>query len=948
MAGEFVCSLGHRWRIDAQVGAIDRKAARCPHCGNAGHSTDDQSPLETSLAPMETLAPGEVPSLVSPLDTVILRPDDKHRLEATRPLPRIPGYDIVEELGRGGMGVVYKARHKELGRYVAVKTVLAGPWASDEVIHRFRAEAEAVARLQHPNIVQIYDIGEYDCLQYLVLEYVSGGTLSAKLDGRPQPVAVAAQIVEALSRAVAYAHREGVVHRDLTPANVLLCAAPGAQAAKSDTADEHVFDPRQFTAKITDFGLAKRLDMDAGTTRTGAVMGTPSYMSPEQASGQAQSVGPAADIYALGALLYQLLTGRPPFVGETAVATIEQVQHQDPVPPIRLQPRTPRDLDTICLKCLEKDPRKRYASANDLADDLQRFLTGVPIRARRTSAISRGIRWSKRKPATAALLAVSGLMIVVFLVGSQAYNRVIRSERDRAEHNFRLALRAVDDMLTEVGETSLAFEPGMDEKRRVLLKKALALYQEFLTQKVDDARLRLETAHAHRRVGDIERWLGDYSAAPGAYASAIAILNRLRALEPSNAEYRRWLAYCHNFLGEAQRQAGQTAEAERSYISAIGVARLLRDDVPDLLDAQQELARASYNLGILYRETSRPGRAERTLNEAIGLLTRLVSEDPENVSYRQDLARAHINLGPVLRASMRFADAQKNYDSAIELLGALVDQLPARADYGFELAVVHSNRGNLHHDRKASEEALADYDRASNLLRALIADHPRVPTFRQELANVQNSLAAMQAAGDDLPGAEKTWTEAVGLLRQLVKQNANLPSYRADLGMALGNLGWVRAQQRRFSEAGDTLRDGIDQLDSSLQANPRHPDYTASLRSQLHQLAEVSLELADYGTVKDVAGQLATLEGPSGQDDLAAALFLVRAAGLISENSQRTPQHVAAAKEFCEEAARLIRGAAAKSVDEDWIERNKAFFAARFDDYPDLKDALAQYKAAGR
>src|SRR5205085_4351663 len=243
----------------------------------------------------------------------------------------------------------------ELGRYVAIKTVLAGPWASDEVIHRFRAEAEAVARLQHPNIVQIHDVGEFDCLQYLVLEYVSGGTLSAKLNGRPQPVNVAAQLVETLSRAVAYAHREGIVHRDLTPANVLLCAAPGAKSAKSNDDDE-TFDPRQFTPKITDFGLAKRLDMDSGTTRTGAVMGTPCYMSPEQASGQAQDVGPTADVYALGALLYQLLTGRPPFLGETAVATLEQVLRQDPVPPIRLQPKTPRDLDTVCLKCLEKDP----------------------------------------------------------------------------------------------------------------------------------------------------------------------------------------------------------------------------------------------------------------------------------------------------------------------------------------------------------------------------------------------------------------------------------------------------------------------------------------------------------------------------------------------------------------------------------------------------------------
>jgi eukaryotic-like serine/threonine-protein kinase len=945
MAGELVCSLGHRWQTEALAGAVEPTSGRCPQCGNVGHSIGER-PDETLVTPVETLAPGDVPSLIVPLETVVLRADGSHFAESARPLPRIPGYDIVEELGRGGMGVVYKARHTELGRYVAIKTVLAGPWASDEVIHRFRAEAEAVARLQHPNIVQIYDVGEFDCLQYLVLEYVSGGTLSTKLNGRPQPVTMAAELIETLSRAVAYAHREGVVHRDLTPANVLLCTAPAAKVTSS-TADDDALDLRQFIPKITDFGLAKRLDTDGGTTRTGAVMGTPSYMSPEQASGQAQEVGPAADVYALGAILYQLLTGRPPFLGETAVATLEQVLRQEPVPAIRLQPKTPRDLDTICLKCLEKDPAKRYPAANELADDLQRFLTGMPVRARRASSLSRAVRWSRRKPAAAALLAVSVLAVIVFLGASQAYNRVIKAERDRAEQNFRVALGAIDEMLTEVGETDLAFEPGMDEKRRTLLRKALSRYQEFLSHKADDARLRLETAHAHRRIGDIERWLGNFAIAPASYRKSIQLLKKLQTEQPNNPEYRRWLMYCYNFLGEAWRQSSRPGVAEQSYKAALQAARQLHKEFPDATQYQQELARAEYNLGILYRETNRAQEAERALNEAIQLLTTLVHGDAKNPEYRQELARAHINLGPVLRASKRFEPADLHYARAIELLSGLIEQFPDRPDYGLELAVGFANRGNLNHDAGEREAARANYEQARSLLRGLAGDHPRVPLFRHELANMLNSLAASQVADEGTAAAEKTWAEAAGLLRDLVAQHSGTLTYRADLGMTLGNLGWALAREKRFPEARDSLREGISQLDRALGDKSTHPDYAQSLRTQLDELANVSFELADHESAAAAAHRIAALPGVASETKLKGALYLVRAAAVVQRKDDKNKSFGrATVDDYCQQAADLIRAAADGKPDREWTEANRAALAAQAERHPSLREALAYYDAA--
>lgn len=278
-----------------------------------------------------------------------------------QPLPQVAGYELLEVIGHGGMGVVYKARQKGLNRIVALKMVLAGIKASPVSLARFRAEAEAVAHLDHANILQIYEIGEHDGSPFLVLEYVSGGSLAQQLDGTPVAAKQAAYLVMSLARAVEHAHQRGIVHRDLKPANVLLLA--------------------DGTPKIADFGLAKRADSEQIHTQTGAILGSPSYMAPEQAAGATDKIGPATDVYALGAILYELLTGRPPFKGASLMETIEQVCEHDPASIRSLQPKTPRDLETICLKCLEKQQQRRYASAAELADDLQQFLRGDPISA---------------------------------------------------------------------------------------------------------------------------------------------------------------------------------------------------------------------------------------------------------------------------------------------------------------------------------------------------------------------------------------------------------------------------------------------------------------------------------------------------------------------------------------------------------------------------------------
>jgi WD40 repeat protein len=349
------------------------------------------------------------------------------------------------------MGVVYKARQLSLNRIVALKMILAGAHAGMEDLARFRAEALAVARLQHPNIVQIYEVGDQDGLPYFALEYVEGSHLGQYLNGSPQPPQEAAQLLEMLAHAVQAAHDAGLVHRDLKPANILLQEdlTQRRQDAKKDqeTKKEELPPSTALTPslapwrlcvrsslipKITDFGLAKQLDSEHGQTRSGAVVGTPSYMAPEQAAGKSKEIGPATDVYALGAILYECLTGRPPFKGATPLETLELVRQAEPVPPSRLTPRLPRDLETICLKCLHEEPAGRYASARDLAQDLRRFLDGRPVHARPVGPAGRLWRWSRRHPA-AALLAAAAVVFVFVLLPLGVWYQFSLTEARNAE-----------------------------------------------------------------------------------------------------------------------------------------------------------------------------------------------------------------------------------------------------------------------------------------------------------------------------------------------------------------------------------------------------------------------------------------------------------------------------------------------------------------------------------
>ena len=756
---------------------------------------------------------------------------------------RVPGYEILSELGRGGMGVVYKARQLGLNRLVALKMILSGDYAAASDLARFRLEAEAVAKLQHPGIVQVYAIDEVDGKPYFCLEFVNGGPLQKKLAGNPQSPRRAAHLVEKLAEAMAYAHQNHIIHRDLKPANVLL----------TETGEP----------KVADFGLAKKLDEQDSQTQSGSILGTPGYMAPEQAHGRTRDVGPAGDIYSLGAILYEALVGRPPFKGETVLDTLELVRSQEPVAPSRLQPKIPRDLETICLKCLQKDPKNRYHSAGALAEDLRRFQAREPILARPTPAWERAWKWARRRPLAAALIAVSALFALSIAVGGAAFGEYeqwradeierlmdnVKKQRKRAETNFESARSAVDEMLTSVGQQRLAYEPRMEKVRRDLLTKALNFQKQFLEEKSDDPDVRCEVGRAYTRVGDIQEMLGEHDEAEQSYGAAQTFLSRLNAEYPSNVRYHQDLATCMNNLGQLLKNAGRTPEAERALREAMDIRRKLADEEKDEED-QRELANVDNNLGGLLLVEGRYMEAESLFRQSLGLVEEMAkaSSDP---SYQQNLARGHDNLGLLLAAVGRTDDAEQSFREALEVLEPLTKSYPNAPEYRQELAVNYNHLGNLWRDTNPakSEEF---YRQSLDLRDRLVADFPTTPIYRQEQAASYHNLGLVRQAAGRGEEAEKAYSQALKIEDKLAADYPSVPDFSFELADSYINHAMLLQTALHLPEAEKAYGKALTSLNKLADKYPESPAYKQELATA-HQNVGVLYQTTNRGEMAEKA-----------------------------------------------------------------------------------------------
>jgi thiol-disulfide isomerase/thioredoxin len=576
-------------------------------------------------------------------------------------------YELLGAIARGGMGVVFRARDKNLNRVVALKMILAGRLATADEVRRFYTEAEEASRLDHPNIVPIYRVGQYAGQPYFTMKLVEGGTLGDPGKGCQADLRKAARLMIDVAGAVHYAHQRGILHRDIKPGNILL----------DSSGRPHV----------TDFGLVKHLGLKGNQTQSGAIVGTPGYIAPEQAAGR-KDLTIACDVYSLGAVLYDLVTGRPPFEADSALDTLVAVLQDEPPAPSRLNPRIDRDLETICLTCLYKDPGRRYRSAEAFAHDLQRYLAGEPIRARRISAVERARKWVRRRPVAAAVLAVLCLAGAVLTVGGwlmtarlgaalgdardarqlaleqkQQAEEARQSAVDRSEELSRQRegalkrLESVNDFLIYVNER-LANEQASQSLRLEFLREGLLLSEKFRKERGEDPDAARLTARLYRCAGELWQESGNTQGARDYYDRAHDLLDKLVKRFPEDGRYRADLAQTLARQAQLAQGVNDYAQAERALSRAISLLDVLAQEAPGEAKHRQDAAEHRHTLGTFLEERDKAAQAEAAYRAALEQQEKLAADLPNQATVHQQLAATAGALGWLLEPT-KPADAQQ-------------------------------------------------------------------------------------------------------------------------------------------------------------------------------------------------------------------------------------------------------------------------------------------------
>jgi tetratricopeptide (TPR) repeat protein len=793
------------------------------------------------------------------------------------------------------MGIVYKARHLALGRLVALKMILRGPSASLQALARFRTEAHAVAKLRHPNIVQIYEVGECAGQPYFSLEYVEGGSLQDRMEGAPQPPDQAARLLETLARAVHHAHGHGVIHRDLKPGNILLASGrhpPGG--AEADPSGGPSPPLAESIPKITDFGLAKRLeDQDQGQTSADAVLGTPTYMAPEQAAGKTRDVGPSADVYALGAILYDLLTGRPPHRGATLLDTLQLVQNAEPVPPRRLAPKVPPDLQTICLKCLEKEPRRRYASAEALADDLHLFLEGRPIAARPVSAWERTWKWARRRPAEALLLAVCVLALAGLLAGlslfaaqqkqlageaeqrarlaaeneklekarrldlEQNQQKILRaqketeSQRDRAQLNLGQARLAVTQLI-DLAQKTLPDQPGQEAARERILNFAQDVAEKLLKQQGQDRdpSVRWQAAQTKRLVGDIQETLEKPPpAAQNSYEAAAELYEGLLKEAKVDPAWRQEAAGTYLNLWVVLAAHPQTDGGARAAKALAQAEKLLTDlvkDYPKVSAYKRDLALCWNNRGLQEMLAGRAEDSERCFKEALLLFEQIPGADRKKSVYQLELARTEKNLGVLYHRKGRIDETKQRYKEALSKLKALVQAEPDVTACHKEMGLVYISLGALLANEGFPEDAKELYGDAILLCERLDKKFSAITDYRRLLAlayagrgdaSRREGKRGLAAAQDDLKRA-----------RRLVESLPDRPSFRLDRVRVLNALALVDSEAGNAADAGREWQSALELCEGLLAREGER----AEVRAEFHRACRALIDWRDHRVREEI------------------------------------------------------------------------------------------------
>jgi serine/threonine-protein kinase len=755
-------------------------------------------------------------------------------------------YRILRPHARGGLGEVYLARDQQLGRVVALKEIQASQADCAGSRARFMREAEITGGLEHPGIVPVYELGRHgDGRPYYAMRFIEGDSLKEAIDrhhaedrGRA-PGGRTLKLRDLLGRfvgacnAVAYAHSRGVIHRDLKPANIMLgpfgetlvvdwgLAKPSAAPEPARSRDE---GPRPWAADGEE------------STLPGVPLGTPQYMSPEQAAGEPGKVGPASDVYGLGATLYCLLTGRPPFEDRDVTTVLQRVVRGDFPPPRQVRRDVPHALEAICLKAMAARAEDRYESVRSLADDVERWLAGEAVsawrepwsvRARRRLARHRTLATSA---AAATLAAIAGLAAIAVLQARSnrqldAKNRDLSAAKDRAEARVDLAVRAIENFRKAVRENvDVKNRPELAPLRKTLLSAPQEFYRELRgdIEASGEARpeARAQLAKAILGLAAITEQLDSVPNAIQSYREAIDVLTPLVRDRPAAAEYQSDLAYAHYELAKQHRSTGRPAAARADVERARDLLEALVHDRPADVAYRVRLAGALNSLGVLHADAQRPLEAREEYERAMEILKPVARDRPADVSYRRTASALYNNLGMVLRDTGRKAEAPVEFQRACDLEETVVRDRPADAESRSQLAAFHFNLGELRGELGRKAEASGNYERARDLWTGLARDFPSVTQYRGDLARSYGLWGYLQWREGRLDEARKNLEISSEMREGLVREHPNLPLHRSGVGWSRMRLGQVHRDAGRLVEARADLGRACDALEVAVRINP--------------------------------------------------------------------------------------------------------------------------------
>ncbi len=747
--------------------------------------------------------------------------------------PDIPGFRILDVLGQGASGFVYKAQELSLGRTVALKTLKLDNYINPTTLARFEREAKAIGQLSHPGIVQIHQVNLSHVPPYLVLEFCEGGSLAEKLGGTPLEPIQAARIAHQLSVTIQAAHQKEILHRDLKPANILL---PTKSHLSESSLDARV--------KISDFGLAKQAG-NMELSQTGEILGTPNYMAPEQIR-SVSSVGPATDVYGLGAILYAMLTGRPPFQSTDFYTTLELVEQAEPIPPRQLQPTIPRDLETICLHCLEKEPKRRYHSAEALEHDLFRFLNNKPIEATRPGLVRKGWLFTKRNPwgvgFVVALLIGFSVSIVLLLRARNAEavananaesakrNEVrARAAQEKAKLNeekaFRTLIRSLEagnDFHLFLEEDWLVDSPGMTALREKLLAKALKYNQGFIAEWENEPKVKEAVARAWLRVGQLQGEQGAETEATRSLEKAYEKFAELGAVTILSLPLRLEVAECCYFLGlyytreNKKKAAFRRYREARSLFEEVITAEEKKLNNRTAQEVQRQLALVIYGQARLQTESEKFEEARSLFRQAINRLESLVQFDSRVLVYttlamvRTDFGLLYHTRGRMTKDStlqqQYFQDCVAQQNKVIALLEKLTPKEQTRVSVREKLGNAYLIKGLALVPLKQLSEAQRSFQETATLRRKLVVENPTVARFKANLGSVLDNQAQLLLRQNSVdPDALPLLLDASHFYRKALEVSKNVEAYQFRLTRIYGSTLTLQRQLGVLKQARKTL-----------------------------------------------------------------------------------------------------------------------------------------------